>query len=85
MTNSGQSCDAPTRMLVENTIYERSIKEAKEEANNIKVDLSHKKGDHIGPVVSKKQYDKILDLISRYTNTKLIFLVFFNVFFPRFS
>jgi aldehyde dehydrogenase (NAD+) len=63
MSNSGQSCDAPTRMLVEKSIYERAIKEAAEEANLINVDLASKKGDHIGPVVSKIQYDKIINLI----------------------
>ena len=63
MSNSGQSCDAPTRMLVEKTIYERAIKEAADEAKLIKVDTASKKGDHIGPVVSKKQYDKIINLI----------------------
>ena len=64
MSNSGQSCDAPTRMLVEKTIYERAIKEAADEANKIKVDIASKKGDHIGPVVSKVQYDKIINLIN---------------------
>ena len=63
MSNSGQSCDAPTRMLVEKSIYQRAVKEAAEEANNIKVDVAQKKGDHIGPVVSKTQFDKIQDLI----------------------
>ena len=63
MSNSGQSCDAPTRMLVEKSIYQRAIKEAAEEANLIKVDEASKKGDHIGPVVSKTQYDKIINLI----------------------
>ena len=63
MSNSGQSCDAPTRMLVEKSIYERAIKEAVDEANKIKVDIASKKGDHIGPVVSKVQYDKIINLI----------------------
>ena len=63
MSNAGQSCDAPTRMLVEKPIYERAVKEAAEEANNIKVDIAKKKGDHIGPVVSKTQFDKIQDLI----------------------
>jgi aldehyde dehydrogenase (NAD+) len=63
MSNSGQSCDAPTRMLVEKSIYERAIKEATEEANLINVDLASKKGDHIGPVISKIQYDKIINLI----------------------
>ncbi len=64
MSNSGQSCDAPTRMLVEKSIYKRAIEEAADEANKIKVDLASKKGDHIGPVISQKQYDKIIDLIN---------------------
>jgi len=63
MSNSGQSCDAPTRMLVERSIYDRAVKEAAEEANNIKVDIAEKKGNHIGPVVSKIQFDKIQNLI----------------------
>ncbi len=63
MSNSGQSCDAPTRMLVEKKIYQRAVEEAADEANKIKVDISSKKGNHIGPVVSKTQYDKIINLI----------------------
>ncbi len=63
MSNSGQSCDAPTRMLVEKSIYQRAVNEAIDEANKIKVDQASKKGDHIGPVISKVQYDKIIDLI----------------------
>ena len=63
MSNSGQSCDAPTRMLVEKSIYERAVKEAADEANKIQVDLASKSGEHIGPVVSKTQYDKIQSLI----------------------
>ena len=63
MSNSGQSCDAPTRMLVEKSIYKRAVKEATEEVNNMKVNIASKKGDHIGPVVSKKQFDKIQGLI----------------------
>ena len=63
MSNSGQSCDAPTRMLVERSIYERAVKEAADEASKIKVDLASKAGDHIGPVISKIQFDKIQSLI----------------------
>ena len=63
MGNSGQSCNHPTRMLVEKSIYERAVKEAIEQAQNTKVDVASKKGDHIGPVVSKVQYDKIQNLI----------------------
>ena len=63
MSNSGQSCDAPTRMLVEKSIYKRAVQEAAEAAKNIKVDMAQKNGDHIGPVVSKTQFDKIQELI----------------------
>jgi aldehyde dehydrogenase (NAD+) len=63
MSNSGQSCDAPTRMLVEKSIYERAVEDAVDEANKIQVDQASKKGDHIGPVISKTQYDKIISLI----------------------
>ena len=63
MSNSGQSCDAPTRMLVEKSIYQRAVTEAVDEANKINVDVASKKGDHIGPVVSKIQYEKIINLI----------------------
>ncbi len=63
MSNSGQSCDAPTRMLVEKSIYQRAVEEAVDEANKISVDQASKKGDHIGPVISKTQYDKIINLI----------------------
>ena len=63
MSNSGQSCDAPTRMLVEKSIYQRAVDEAVDEANKIQVNVGSKKGDHIGPVISKTQYDKIINLI----------------------
>jgi aldehyde dehydrogenase (NAD+) len=63
MSNSGQSCDAPTRMLVERSIYDRAVEEAVDEVSKIKVDSPEKSGDHIGPVVSKVQYDKIINLI----------------------
>ena len=63
--NSGQSCNAPTRLLVEKSIYERAVKEAIEVAENTEVDVANKEGEHIGPVVSKMQYDKIQNLINK--------------------
>ncbi len=68
MSNSGQSCDAPTRMLVEKSIYKRAVEEAADEANKIKVDLASKAGEHIGPVISKTQFDKIQSLIKSGIN-----------------
>jgi len=57
--NSGQSCNAPTRMLVEKSIYDKTVEKVKELANSTKVDAPHKEGDHIGPVVSEVQINKI--------------------------
>jgi len=63
--NSGQSCNAPTRLLVETSIYQKAIKEAIDVANSTSVDYAEKKGRHIGPVVSKVQFDKIQNLIKK--------------------
>lgn len=53
MSNSGQTCDAPTRMLVPEKYWQLAVDVAKDTALSIKVGPAHEKGDHIGPVVSK--------------------------------
>merc|ERR1739841_386147 len=53
--NSGQSCNAPTRMLVEKSMYNEAVERLKKYANNFKVDDPNKEGEHIGPVVSEVQ------------------------------
>ena len=63
--NSGQSCNAPTRMLVEKSIYDETVEKVKKLANNTKVDSPEKDGDHIGPVVSEVQFNKIQTLIQK--------------------
>jgi len=63
--NSGQSCNAPTRMLVEKSIYSEAVERVKNYANKTKVDLPEKEGDHIGPVISETQYNKIQTLIQK--------------------
>ncbi|HRO58936.1 MAG TPA: aldehyde dehydrogenase family protein [Burkholderiaceae bacterium] len=64
MANSGQSCNAPTRMLVPNSRMEQALAIARDVANATKV------GDpasdaNIGPVVSAAQWDKIQTLIAK--------------------
>lgn len=61
--NTGQSCNAPTRMLVERSIYDQAIETAIETAANASVGHSAEHGRHIGPVVSQMQFDKIQHLI----------------------
>jgi aldehyde dehydrogenase (NAD+) len=63
MNNSGQSCNAPTRMLVPKSKLDVAIDAAKRAAEGIGVDEPTKPGDHIGPVVNKVQFDKIQALI----------------------
>ena len=63
MGNSGQSCNAPTRMLVPNAKLDEAIAAAKVATENIAVDDPAKAGNHIGPVVNKTQFDKIQGLI----------------------
>jgi len=63
--NSGQSCNAPTRMLVERPIYDEAIKRLKKYASEFKVDDPSKEGEHIGPVISEVQFDKIQGLIQK--------------------
>lgn len=61
--NSGQSCNAPTRMLVERSIYKQAVEIARKTAESAEVGSAHEEGDHLGPVVSKAQFDKIQGLI----------------------
>ena len=63
--NTGQSCNAPTRMLVERSIYDRVVEEAKTVAEGVAVDSSHKPGKHIGPLSSGAQFRKVQDLIQK--------------------
>ncbi|MCL2896924.1 aldehyde dehydrogenase family protein [Brenneria tiliae] len=58
-SNSGQSCNAPTRMLVEKRVYQQAVAIAARVAAETLVDEPAKEGGHIGPVVSQRQYDRI--------------------------
>ncbi len=63
--NSGQSCNAPTRMLVEKSMYEEAIERLKKYTENFEVGDPKKEGEHIGPVISETQYNKIQTLIQK--------------------
>ena len=64
-SNSGQSCNAPTRMLVERSIYDAAVETAQEVAEKTAVDIASAEGRHIGPVVSEVQWNKIQGLIAK--------------------
>jgi aldehyde dehydrogenase (NAD+) len=61
--NSGQSCNAPSRMLVERSYYVEAVEIARHTAESTKVGPASEPGRHIGPVVNKAQWDKIQGLI----------------------
>ncbi len=63
--NSGQSCNAPTRMLVEKSMYNDAVKRLKKYTENFEVGDPKKEGEHIGPVISETQYNKIQTLIKK--------------------
>jgi aldehyde dehydrogenase (NAD+) len=65
MDNSGQSCNAPSRMLVERGIYDRAVQIAADVAAGIKVGSAHEAGGHMGPVVNKRQWDQIQGYIQK--------------------
>ena len=63
--NTGQSCNAPTRMLVERSRYDQAVEEAKAAAEATTVNVAAKEGRHIGPLVSEMQFGKVQDLIQK--------------------
>ncbi len=63
--NSGQSCNAPTRMLVEKSMYNEAVERLKKYTENFEVGDPKKEGEHIGPVISEMQYNKIQTLIKK--------------------
>ena len=63
--NSGQSCNAPTRMLVPRSRMDEAAAIAKAAAEQVKVGDPGAEGTTIGPVVSERQFDKIQGLIEK--------------------
>jgi len=61
--NTGQSCNAPTRMLVQSSAYDRAVDIARQAAATVQLGDPALPGSHLGPVVSKAQFDKIQRLI----------------------
>lgn len=57
--NSGQSCDAPTRLLVEHTCYDEVLKIAREAGLEQAVGNPAKEGEHIGPLVNAVQFERV--------------------------
>lgn len=63
MRNSGQSCNAPTRMLVSMRVYEAAVELAAETAASLSVGDPTYPDTFMGPVAGKKQYDTVIGYI----------------------
>ncbi len=63
--NSGQSCNAPTRMLVPKARHDEALAVAKKVAEKQKVGDPKAKDTVLGPVVSEVQFNKIQKLIEK--------------------
>lgn len=61
--NTGQSCDAPTRMLIERSVYDQAVDIATRTARDQAVGDPSQEGEHIGPLVSQIQWDRVQALI----------------------
>ena len=61
--NTGQSCNAPTRMLVSSKNYDQAVEIAIEAANSTVVGSPEDEGVKIGPISNKVQYEKVQRLI----------------------
>ncbi|MDP6968775.1 MAG: aldehyde dehydrogenase family protein [Gammaproteobacteria bacterium] len=64
-SNAGQTCDAPTRLLVERSVYEQVKAGLIEAANNTRVGDPMQAGEHIGPVVNQRQFELIQGMIQQ--------------------
>ena len=63
MANTGQSCDAPTRLLVERSCYDQVVEIARQATIATRVGDPVQEGDHIGPLFDRIQFDRVQTLI----------------------
>ncbi len=63
--NTGQSCNAPSRMLVPESIYEDAVSIAAAVAGAVTPGDPQLPDTQMGPVISEQQYNKIQDLIEK--------------------
>jgi len=64
-TNSGQSCNAPTRMFVPTAKHDEALQIAKAAADSVKPGDPFSEDMVMGPVVSEVQFNKIQGLIQK--------------------
>lgn len=63
MANSGQSCNAPTRMLVPAALHDDAVAIAAAAADAITVGRPNDEGAQMGPIANEAQFEKVRSLI----------------------
>jgi betaine-aldehyde dehydrogenase len=64
MNRQGQSCSSTSRVFVHKNIHKEVIEELKILVEKLPVGLPWIESSEVGPIVSKRQYDKIMDFIT---------------------
>jgi len=64
-SNTGQSCNAPSRMLVPANIYDEAVKLATEVASQIRIGDPQSDETHMGPLSGEGQFNKVQNLIQK--------------------
>ena len=62
--NTGQSCSAPTRMLVPENLHDQALAIAKTAAESMVTGNPHSEDTFLGPISNKNQYEKVQELIA---------------------
>lgn len=62
---NGQICSATSRLLIQDTIYDKFLALLVEETNNIQVGNAMAEGTKMGPIVNSMQYQKVQGFIER--------------------
>ena len=58
-SNAGQTCDAPTRLLIERSVYTEVKAKLMAATQATQLGDPQMEGDHIGPVVNQRQFEQI--------------------------
>jgi len=58
-SNAGQTCDAPTRLLIERSVYTEVKAKLMAATQVTQLGDPQMEGDHIGPVVNQRQFEQI--------------------------
>lgn len=65
--NAGQTCSAGSRLVIQRDIYDEFIDRLTDRFNNVKVDVAEKDPD-IGPIINKKQLERIESFVNSAVN-----------------